>query len=99
MSAAAPAIAPVAPEPEPMSEHEPERRTYVIGKLFVVNLADELPPLAEARAALDEAIIRAALERSGGKVARAARLLGVERSYLHKTIARRGIRRQTGSGE
>ncbi len=47
---------------------------------------DGFLPLREARARFEKLYIREALRRCGGNVSQAARLLGVERSHLHRKL-------------
>jgi len=51
----------------------------------------ELPPLREARARFEAAYIERVLEQCEGNVSQAARLLGIERSHLHRKIRQLGI--------
>ncbi len=49
------------------------------------------PPLREARARFEAAYIERVLEECEGNVSQAARLLGIERSHLHRKIRQLGI--------
>ncbi|HHQ47571.1 MAG TPA: hypothetical protein ENK19_01640 [Acidobacteria bacterium] len=51
----------------------------------------ELPPLREARARFEAAYIERVLEQCQGNVSQAARVLGIERSHLHRKIRQLGI--------
>jgi len=51
----------------------------------------ELPPLREARAHFEAAYIERILEHCEGNVSQAARVLGIERSHLHRKIRQLGI--------
>jgi len=53
----------------------------------------ELPdePLPEAVRSYERSLIAAALEKSGGVVARAAEMLGISRTNLHNKLARHGL--------
>jgi len=51
----------------------------------------ELPPLREARARFEAVYIERVLERCEGNVSQAARVLGIERSHLHRKIRQLGI--------
>ena len=48
-------------------------------------------PLRDAKLAFEADLVRAALERHGGNVTRAARDLGLERTHLHKRIRALGL--------
>ena len=60
----------------------PERQT---------NPADRLPTLSEARDAAERSHILRALERTGGQVAEAAKLLGVSRTTLWEKMQKLGL--------
>ncbi len=53
--------------------------------------SDALVPLREAREVFEREYIRRALEHCGGNVTRAAALLGLERSHLHRKLRQLGI--------
>ncbi len=61
------------------------------GTVIGFTTAGELPPLREARARFEAAYIQRVLEQCAGNVSQAARLLGIERSHLHRKIRQLGI--------
>lgn len=68
--------------------------TVYPGDLFPERQADasaDLPSLAEARDAAERAHILAALERTGGQVAQAARLLHISRTTLWEKMQKLGL--------
>ncbi len=80
-----------------LSEGEQIRRSDVPAFLaHVPNPAESIPPggktLAEVREAAERAYIRRCLEAAGGNVSQAARLLGMERTNLHKKMKSLGIK-------
>ncbi len=58
----------------------------------------ELPPvgtsLADVRAAAEKRYLEAVLEQTGGNVSEAARLVGLERTHLHKKLSSLGVKRK-----
>jgi two-component system, NtrC family, response regulator HydG len=63
--------------------------------------AAELPdgPLADSVRGYERGLIVAALERSGGVVARAADLLGISRTNLHNKLAKHGLLKSQAWGD
>jgi transcriptional regulator with PAS, ATPase and Fis domain len=61
----------------------------------------EMPsgPLADAVRGYERGMIVAALERSGGVVARAAELLGISRTNLHNKLAKHGLLKSQAWGD
>jgi transcriptional regulator with GAF, ATPase, and Fis domain len=55
--------------------------------------SDEVLELRQARSAFDKAYLRLVLERVGGNVTKAAKLLGMNRSYVSELVKRFDLRR------
>ena len=56
-------------------------------------------PLANAVRGYERGLIVAALERSGGIVARAAEMLGISRTNLHNKLAKHGLLKASTWGD
>lgn len=84
----------IRPEDLPAEFHQPAAR--VGGPVAAGALPPIGTPLAEVRNAAEKAYLEAVLEYTGGNVSEAARVVGLERTHLHKKLAALGVRRKGG---
>ncbi len=59
----------------------------------------EIPPLAQAKSNLEEALIRETLQRHGRNIKRASQQLGISRVTLYRLMEKHGIRLQQGEAD
>ena len=87
------AVDPVTADQLPESYRNPDRRSLP-AELLSLDPEAAVLPLRELRDQVESEYIREVLRRASGNMSEAARLLGLQRSYLYEKMARLGLRRR-----